>query len=167
MFGDLKPANILRTAPCFYRLVDLGLVSYKGTKFSQRIAVFSPKYGAPERGQGGAADPIHDIYSFGATVYFAMVGKEPGSRLSEDQKTRLVARVIAEETDWNKESQQAMAELLSLSLAALDPDPYARPPNIGLFKQSWDRCREVRDKDAGRKVGGSADDIVRKLYKKK
>ena len=167
VFGDLKPANVLRTAPCIYRLVDLGLVSQKGTKFSKEIAVFSPKYGAPERGQGGAADPIHDIYSLGATVYYAMTGKEPLPDLTDDQRTRLVARALKQESDWDRDSQLAMAELLSLSLAALDSDPQARPPHIGVFKKCWEECREVREKDVGRRVGGSADDIVRKLYKKK
>jgi serine/threonine protein kinase len=167
VFGDLKPPNVLRTAPCVYRLVDLGLVSQKGTKFSKEIAVFSPKYGAPERGQGSAADPIHDIYSLGATVYYAMTGKDPSPALNDDHRTRLVAQAIKRESDWDKDSQFALAELLSLSLAALNPDPEARPPNIGLFKRCWEQCREVREREAGRKGGSSADDIVRKLYRKK
>jgi serine/threonine protein kinase len=165
VFGDLKPANILRTSPCVYRLVDLGLVSHKGTKFSKEIAVFSPKYGAPERGQGGAAEPIHDIYSFGATIYFAMTGKEPLIDPSDDQSARVVARALKEETDLDKRSQFAMAELLSLCLAALGRDPQARPPHIQVFKNSWEQCREVIEKDTGRKR--ATDDIVRKLYRKK
>ncbi|MFA7479026.1 MAG: serine/threonine-protein kinase [Vulcanimicrobiota bacterium] len=165
VFGDLKPANVVRTGPGLYRLVDLGLVSQKGTKFSKEIAVFSPKYGAPERGQGGASDPIHDIYSLGATVYFGITGKEPPAGLNEEQRTRQVAQALREESDWGRESLFCLAELLSLAMAALDPDPLGRPPGIRVFKESWEQCRAARAKDAAQQV--SVDQILRHLYQKK
>ena len=166
VFGDLKPANVVRTGVGMYRLVDLGLVSQKGTKFSREIAVFSPKYGAPERGKGGAAEPIHDIYSLGATVHFGMTGKVPPNDLTDEQKARLVARTLNQElTDWSGESLRALADLLSLSLAAVDQDPKARPPGIRVFLKSWERCRQAREQDTRNK--GTVDDIVRHLYGKK
>ena len=166
VFGGLKPANVIRTGLGLYRPLGLGLVSHKGTKFSREIAVFSPKYGAPERGQGGAADPIHDIYSLGATIHYGMTGKVPSSGLTEDQRTKLVARTLSrEESYWSKESQTALAELLSLALAAIDDEPEARPPDIRVFQRSWESCRRARESDTRNR--GAVDDIVRHLYGKK
>lgn len=167
VFGDLKPANIIRAGPGVYRLVDLGLVSHKGTRFSSEIAVFSPKYGAPERGQGGAADPIHDIYSFGATMHFALTGQDPPRGMSDEKAAKLVAKVIKNESDWGKDSLFSMAELLSLSLAALNSEPGERPPNIRVFQACWERCRDAREAESKHQERGTIDEIVRHLYRKK
>ena len=168
VFGDLKPANVLKTGAGKYRLVDLGLVSKEGTLFSKQIAVFSPKYGAPERARGGASNPLHDIFSLGATLFYALTGEDPVSGLSDGQRQRLISkRLSGGKKTWGEASLHTMAQLLTLALAALDSEPEGRPASIEVFRQAWERCRRVRSDEVKSQESGSVDQIVRLLYDKK
>ncbi|MFW5752911.1 MAG: protein kinase domain-containing protein [Planctomycetota bacterium] len=88
---DVKPSNIL-LAPARPRqreqfcakLIDFGLAKFR-EEFAPTgihdltgtgIAVGTPHYMSPEAASGDrSADPRHDIYSLGATVYHALLGK--------------------------------------------------------------------------------------------
>ena len=168
VFGDLKPANILRTAPATFGLVDLGLVSRQGTKFSSKIAVFSPSFSAPERARGGESHLLHDIFSLGSTVFFALSGKEPTLGMGEKEKERILrGRFVQGSHDWGKESLHCLKKLMVLVLAAMDRDPDGRPRSILPFKELWQRTKETRLKEMQGRKDGSVDEIVRLLYEKK
>jgi serine/threonine protein kinase len=167
VFGDLKPANILRTQEGNYRLVDLGLVSKQGSKMSKSIAVFSPNFAAPERTRGGASHPSQDIFSLGATVFFALTGKEPQPNLSSKELERVLTKSLAgDDEGWGGASRHCLEQLLTLVLAALDLEPDGRPKSILSFRQAWERTAEVRKEEVEAREVGGVDEIVRLLYKK-
>lgn len=85
---DLKPSNILlinhQGDPDFVKIVDFGLAKLMpwSGKESQHLTktgeVFgSPIYMSPEQCMGKALDRTSDIYSFGITLFEALVGKPP------------------------------------------------------------------------------------------
>ena len=168
VFGDLKPANIPRTGPGLYRLVDLGLVSRQGTKMSQRYAVFSPKFSAPERARGKASHPSQDIFSLGATCYFALTGREPRTGSSDKElEASMRQRLDQAGQIWGEASVHCLKKLLTLFLGALDPDPHGRPGNVLAFQEAWSRVKEVRERETREVTAGKMDDLMRFLYRKK
>ncbi len=88
---DVKPSNILlaparprQREPFCAKLIDFGLAKFR-EEFAPTgihdltgtgIAVGTPHYMSPEAASGDrSADPRHDVYSLGATVYHALLGK--------------------------------------------------------------------------------------------
>lgn len=168
VFGDLKPANILRVQSGEYKLVDLGLVTKKGAKLSTKIAVFSPNYSAPERARCKASDPIQDIYSFGATTFFALTGEEPRREYRASELQERIRRGLKRmDCDWGDASMHCLQKLLTLVLAAMDPDPDRRPDKVRTFEIAWQRTKEVRDKELAAQPSQNTDDIVKLLYRDK
>lgn len=79
---DIKPDNILvetteQDEPWPY-LTDFGLVRPEAPNLRRR-AFGTPNYASPEQktGGGGLLDRRSDIYSLGATLYFALSGRSP------------------------------------------------------------------------------------------
>lgn len=168
VFGDLKPANILRVESGLYRLVDLGTVSQQGTKMSRKIAVFSPNYSAPEQARGAPSNSSHDLYSLGATIFYAMTGREPRAFRSPPSHQNLVRKVLDDSRhEWGEASVHCFEKLLTLSLAALDQDPGRRPRNVLAFDQAWQRTREIREEELTGSNRADPDEIFRLLYEKK
>ena len=168
VFGDLKPANILRLKLGKYKLVDLGLVTKKGAKLSTKIAVFSPNYSAPERARCKASDPLQDIYSFGATIFFALTGEEPRPEFRAAELQEKIRRGLkGMDHEWGDASIHCLKKLLTLVLGAMDPDPDRRPNQIRTFEIAWQRVKDVRDKELAALPSQETDDIVKLLYRDK
>ena len=80
---DLKPSNIFAAekpgeAPC-WKLLDFGVakpITGDGT-MTRNALVGTPGYMAPEQAQGHAVDRRSDIFSLGAVLYRALVGRPP------------------------------------------------------------------------------------------
>ncbi|MEA3339443.1 MAG: protein kinase, partial [Chloroflexota bacterium] len=75
---DVKPANIRITPEGKAILVDFGVVKYmiQGQLTVAAARAGSPGY-APIEQYAGGTDQRSDIYSMGATLYFALTGQEP------------------------------------------------------------------------------------------
>jgi serine/threonine protein kinase len=79
---DVQPANIMIDKEGTPKLIDLGMVKAAGESEAQVTAmgmtVGTPEYMAPEQATG-AKDRDHriDLYSLGATLYFAVTGRPP------------------------------------------------------------------------------------------
>ncbi|MBX3653549.1 MAG: serine/threonine protein kinase [Ramlibacter sp.] len=84
---DLKPANLLRCADGTLVLGDLGSAcrqAERGT-LPAGFVIGTPKYAAPEQGQGAVAQPSADVYSLGILLHELLTGRAPypGETLTE------------------------------------------------------------------------------------
>ena len=147
---DLKPGNIMlrrsdtATAEPEVKVIDFGLakaIADAGgeTDLTHGEFVGTPNFASPEQFGSGPVDARSDIYSLGATLWFALTGLAPhsGSTIKEirDRQTRddlpveqLVARKVPE----------PIIKLLRCTLAV---DPARRPASARELMEALESCR--------------------------
>mgnify|MGYP006283659489 FL=1 len=79
---DIKPDNILVTPDHIAKVCDMGLAKSMGSESEMTMTgmmVGTPHYVAPEQARGEEVDARSDIYSLGATLYYAVTGRTPFS----------------------------------------------------------------------------------------
>ncbi|MBX6387141.1 MAG: protein kinase, partial [Microbispora sp.] len=74
---DVKPANVLLTDTGRVVLTDFGIAKALGDHALTQtgMVIGSPGYTAPERARGEYTGPESDLWSLGATLYFAVEGR--------------------------------------------------------------------------------------------
>ncbi|MEV7806544.1 serine/threonine-protein kinase [Microbispora sp. NPDC088329] len=74
---DVKPANVLLTETGRVVLTDFGIAKALGDNALTQtgMVIGSPGYTAPERARGDHTGPESDLWSLGATLYFAVEGR--------------------------------------------------------------------------------------------
>lgn len=123
VFRDLRPERVIVTPDRHIKLVDFGLARYQdpaGRTTSSKGAV---GFAAPEQFENpGKAEPASDIYSLGATLFYALTGKAPtpagasrlgriASGLSSDTM-RIIERCMANKPqDRYRSADQVTLEL--------------------------------------------------------
>ena len=102
---DVKPHNVLIGTDGRVVLTDFGLATFvdDGAVTGPGLVVGSPQYVSPERARDGASTVESDLWSFGATLYFAVEGRSPFAR------------------------ESAMATLMALATDEPDPPTRAGP----------------------------------------
>ncbi|MEX2213613.1 MAG: serine/threonine-protein kinase [Phycisphaeraceae bacterium] len=91
---DIKPSNLMITRQGHCKLTDFGLVRLDAAADPFDLhdrSVGTPKFMAPEVIQRKQQGPLLDIYSLGATLYFALTGKPPyvGEKVSHILKQHM------------------------------------------------------------------------------
>jgi eukaryotic-like serine/threonine-protein kinase len=165
---DLKPGNIMLTrggtaaAELQVKIIDFGLakaIADAGGEpdLTHGQFVGTPNFASPEQFGSGPVDARSDIYSLGATLWFALTGLAPhsGSTIEEirDRQAldhlpvvRLVARKVPE----------PIVKLLRSTLAV---DPGKRPASARELMEAMESCRRKlshRIGVAGRRSRGGA-----------
>ena len=165
VFGDLKPANVLRTREGVFRLVDLGLATREGTHLTGSFAVLSPFYSAPERAEGEASERSHDIYSLAATTVFALTGIPPQRHFGGAESS--VRKAIAnQDLGHDRVGQRRLEQVLTLLLAGLDPDSATRPRSLQPLREAYERWETVFLAERGARVEKEdPGSIMRSLYR--
>ncbi|MER7206835.1 serine/threonine-protein kinase [Streptosporangium sp. NPDC000239] len=76
---DVKPGNVFLTRTGRAVLTDFGFAAVEGEETAGRTGqlIGSPNYIAPERLRGERGGPASDLWSLGATLYFAVEGTPP------------------------------------------------------------------------------------------
>lgn len=125
---DVKPANLIigRNGRC--KLTDFGLVRLNDPNdpfdFTNK-SVGTPQFIAPEMILRREPTPALDVYSLGATLYYALVGRPPytGKKIDDiiDQHLK------APPPDLLRELPECPASLARLVQRAMAKDPAERP----------------------------------------
>ncbi|MGH2699084.1 MAG: serine/threonine-protein kinase [Actinomycetota bacterium] len=79
---DVKPGNVMCPPNGRAKLADFGIASLKGDPkiTTTGMIMGSPSFMAPEQATGRATGPATDLWSLGATLYFATEGVPPFDR---------------------------------------------------------------------------------------
>ncbi|WP_113699566.1 serine/threonine-protein kinase [Nonomuraea lactucae] len=95
---DVKPGNVLITETGRVVLTDFGIARAEGDSRLTRtgMVIGSPGYTAPERARGEYTGPESDIWSLGATLYFAVEGRPAYERATIAET---LAALLSEDTD--------------------------------------------------------------------
>jgi eukaryotic-like serine/threonine-protein kinase len=88
---DIKPANIMITRTGQAKLTDFGIAYTLGdTRLTRDGILGTQAYMAPELFETGEITPAADIWSLGATLYHAAVGRNPFDRGSAGATLRAI-----------------------------------------------------------------------------
>ncbi|MEV0753996.1 serine/threonine-protein kinase [Streptosporangium sp. NPDC050280] len=119
---DVKPGNVFLTRTGKAVLTDFGFAVADGEATSGRTGhlVGSPNYIAPERLRGERGGPASDLWSLGATLYFAVEGVPPHPA---ESPIAAIGRVLTEPP----RPPERAGELGALLKRMLDPVPETRP----------------------------------------
>ncbi|GII91714.1 serine/threonine-protein kinase [Sinosporangium siamense] len=98
---DVKPANILVTPEGRAVLTDFGIATATGDSSLTQTGMVtgSPAFLAPERARGKDVGPASDLWSLGATLYAAVIGRSPFER-GETMAT--LSALLTEEPDFTR-----------------------------------------------------------------
>ncbi|SEF64651.1 Serine/threonine protein kinase [Nonomuraea solani] len=116
--GDIRPGTIL-LGPDGPRVVDAGLAKALAEAAIATRKVEVPAYTAPERLRGADAESAADVFSWAATMVFAVSGSSP---FEGGSMAATVDRITGGEPDLPD-----LGELHGLIAACLAKDPAARP----------------------------------------
>jgi serine/threonine protein kinase/tetratricopeptide (TPR) repeat protein len=133
---DLKPANIMLTkgdaeaAELEVKVIDFGLakaIADAGGEMDQTHEGFvgTPSFASPEQFESGSVDVRSDIYSLGATLWFALTGKTPfaGRNIEEIRRAQKSAALPMGQL----KAAGVSPRLRSLLKSMLAIEPAARP----------------------------------------
>jgi TolB-like protein/Tfp pilus assembly protein PilF len=131
---DLKPGNIMLTngdtAELEVKIIDFGLakaIADAGSDMDITHGQFvgTPNFASPEQFESGPVDVRSDIYSLGATLWFALTGKPPfaGHRIEEIRRAQKSAALPIEQL----KAARVSSRLRSLLKSMLASEPAARP----------------------------------------
>jgi len=136
---DLKPENTLIEPDGRLRITDFGLaLALRGERFGGATSRSgTPQFAAPEQLLGERVDPRTDLYSLGAVVYFALLGRPPFDGISPEailaqQTTDKLPRLAEERSDVPRE----LEEVLRRAVASAPADRY---PSAHAFREAVER----------------------------
>jgi serine/threonine protein kinase len=131
---DLKPGNIMLTlddnAELEVKVIDFGLakaIADRGSDMDLTHGEFvgTPNFASPEQFESGPIDVRSDIYSLGATLWFALTGKTPfaGRNIEEIRRAQKSEALSIEQL----RAARVPSRLRSLLKSMLAIEPAARP----------------------------------------
>lgn len=128
---DIKPTNVMvlrkSDGTLSVRVIDFGLAAAAGGDHAgSENFEGTPLYASPEQLDQGQLDARSDVYSLGATLYFALAGKPP----FEGTVAQIASRQIMQPFP-SQELRDAPAEVVNLVARLMHRDPGHRPQSGG------------------------------------
>jgi hypothetical protein len=114
---DVSPANIWCTHDGQAKLIDFGALAPMGDATS---VVGTPAFVAPEVVRRSALDGRTDLFSFGATLYFALTGRPPYPARNFSQLAELWALAVPAPSTLVADIPEAL-DALVMSLLCVEP----------------------------------------------
>lgn len=126
---DVKPSNVLLAADGL-KLLDFGIAAAAEATHltSTGVVLGTPAWMAPEQGLGAQVEASADVFGWGATVYFAGLGRPP---FGTGRTDAVIYRLIHEEPDLTG-LPSSIRSSVSLALRKV---PSERPTATVLFEQ--------------------------------
>ncbi|MCA2225827.1 serine/threonine-protein kinase [Nonomuraea aurantiaca] len=114
---DVKPGNVLITESGRVVLTDFGIAKAEGDSRLTKtgMVIGSPGYTAPERARGEYTGPESDVWSLGATLYFAVEGRPAYERAT-------IAETLAALLSENADPPTQAGQLRPVLTGLLDKD---------------------------------------------
>jgi serine/threonine-protein kinase len=140
---DVKPDNILLEAGSGRALVaDFGIAAATADPATPGVAAGTPEFMSPEQAVGGLIDHRTDIYSLGATAYFAFSGRLP---FEGRTATEILARHATETPPALSSSGVSVPRrIVALVDRCLAKDPGTRPVNADAVAEQFGLALEQR-----------------------
>ena len=151
---DLKPSNIMLTTESEVKVIDFGMAkAITGADVEMDLThgefVGTPSFASPEQFGSGPIDARSDIYSLGATLWFALTGLAPhfGQTLDEIRDRKMcddlpVAQLAA------RKIPESLVRVLCSTLA---PHPGERPASARELMEALESCRRKLTRRVGEK----------------
>jgi serine/threonine protein kinase/Flp pilus assembly protein TadD len=147
---DLKPSNIMlasgkaATADLTVKVIDFGLAkaitdAEGEMDLTHGHFIGTPAFASPEQFGSGSVDARADIYSLGATIWFALTGLAPrsGNTIEEIRDRHARDNLSVEQLVARK----VPASIIKLLRCTLSVDPSKRPASAAELMQALESCR--------------------------
>ena len=150
---DLKPGNIMltpadaATQKLEVKVIDFGLAKATNavgeTDLTHGGFVGTPSFASPEQFAGKAADARSDIYSLGATLWYALTGEVacPGKTIVEIRSCQTQVALPVEQLLARK----VPVPVIKLLRRTLATDPAERPQSARTLLAALELCRGVME----------------------
>jgi hypothetical protein len=124
---DVKPSNVMVLPQDRVKLTDFGIARLRGDPqiTTDGTTLGSPMFMAPEQAAGAPTGPAADLWSLGATMYFAVEGRGPFDR---EVPMATIAAIISQPPDPTRLAGPLMPALAALLVRS----PQNRPDGIAL-----------------------------------
>jgi len=150
---DVKPSNVLLEPDGRVVLTDFGIATLEGDSGLTQAGMVmgTPGFTAPERIRGDQASPASDLWSLGASLYFAVEGVPPFIKLGA------LPTMVAIVNDDPRPPQLA-GPLAPALMALLTKDPQTRPDAA--------RAAGLSDSEIAEVVGNVALNVLTNYFNK-
>jgi serine/threonine-protein kinase len=149
---DLKPNNILRSIHGEAKVIDLGQACKTGS-VKERVQG-TPDYISPEQVKCGPVTNRTDVFNFGATLYWALTGKNIPTlfRIANKSNSFLVDDQISSPRDLNGGIPEALSDLV---MDCVRTSPSKRPDSLAVVARKLEVIQHRLRREASQEpVGG-------------
>lgn len=140
---DVKPSNIILRGDGHAMLLDFGIAKASGITFytDRDTRIGSVFFMSPEQAQNeGLLTPMSDVYSLGATTFFALLGRPP---FLGDSEVGIARMHIDAAPPHLCELDSNLSKIVCASvLNALEKNPQQRPQSAGAYAALFEQAMQ-------------------------